>query len=531
MQASTHETLIRFDDIAVRSGIEFIPTNGREAGRFTILESLGTGVAIVDLDGDLQLDIVAPGGGRFDQSGDPIGTASGIFRQRTLLQFQNTAAVSGINTDDFYSHGVVAGDWNNDGFEDLVITGYQTLRWYQNAGDGTFLDVTQECGGGGDAWATSAAFLDADSDGNLELYVVNYVDWAPDDDRKCLVGGHRDICPPGEFEAAADSLYHNHGDGTFHECSFDRGLTEVGKGLAVISSDLDLDGDTDIYVANDTTANLLYLNNGRGLFTEQALVSGCALGATAEAEGSMGVDVADFNADGLPDIWVSNYENQSFAMYQSRGPGIFQHVSNVTGISAVGQLYVGFGTVAFDAELDGDFDIFAANGHVMYATGRAPVRQRPLVYENLGKNRFRNIAEQIGEYGRSEHMGRGVAAGDLDQDGLIDLVVAHTNEPMSVLRNSSRKSGHSFSVRLIGRASNRSAIGAQITVNGPQNVLTSTSGGSYLSDSSRYLHRGFGPNTSQLGLRIVWPSGQSQSTRLKNSAESSILEPPAREGD
>lgn len=521
--ASRAESSIAFEDVAQRCGIQFVPGNGQEAGRFTILESLGTGAAICDFDGDSLPDIILPGGGTFDSRGKPVGSESGVFRQQSSLQFKDVAGLCGIDTEAGYTHGVAVGDWDNDGFDDVVITGYGRVWMFQNAGDGTFIDVTVETGVRQGAWSTSAAFLDTDNDGSLELYIVNYVDWRWDDHRECIMNGHRDVCPPGDFEAQSDHLYRNNRDGTFTEASRSAGLLEGGKGLAVISGDVDLDGDTDIYVANDTTPNFLYLNDGAGVFEEQALLSGCALGATAESEGSMGVALADFNADGYPDIWVSNYENQSFAMYQSRGPGIFQHVSSITGISSVGQLYVGFGTAAFDADLDGDEDIFAANGHVMHKARNAPISQLPLVYENISGNRFRNVADSSGDYGRSTHLGRGVAAGDLDQDGLVDLVVSHTNEQIAVLKNVCRTDAAWVSVELIGRNANRSAIGAYVTIVGQKQPRLRVGGGSYLSESSSVLAWGLSTAETQ-SIEVHWPSGKSQAAMVRPGSTNVVIE-------
>lgn len=523
------DTAIRFEDVAAEWGVNFTPTNGKEAGHYTILESLGSGVAICDFDNDGRPDIVLPGGGTFDANGQPIGTPTGIFRQHRPSQFADTSDDCGIHSHGAYTHGVVFGDWNNDGFEDAVITGYQTVLLFRNNGDGTFEDVTEQSGIEHDHWATSAAFLDADGDGNLELFVVNYVDWWPDTDRRCIVKGHRDVCPPGEFEAAADSLYFNNADGTFSEQAEHRGIDEKGKGLAAIAGDIDLDGDTDLYVANDTTANLLYLNDGNGHFTESGLISGCALGATLEAEGSMGAEFADFNSDGLPDIWVSNYENQSFAMYQSRGPGIFQHVSGVTGITAVGQLYVGFGTVAFDADLDGDEDIFAGNGHVMYESGAGPATQQPLIYENIEGRLFRNIANLTGNYGRSVHMARGVACGDMDGDGLPDLVVSHMNEPVAILQNQSIRQGNSLQLRLKGRIGNRSAIGA--TIRGPNGraLRLRISGGSYLSDSYASFTWGIDDADYPKDITVTWPDGTESTHPVSGEGGNLAVEPLANQ--
>jgi hypothetical protein len=463
---------------------------------------------MVDMDRDQMLDVIAIGGGTFDGSGIPQGRPHGIFRQRATLRFDDVSSLSGLCNDAAYSHGVSIGDWDNDGFEDVLITGFQSIRLFRNNGDGTFEDVSSAVGFPNDAWSTSSAFLDADGDGDLEFYIVNYVNWTPENNPECQVNGHRDVCPPGSFSAISDLLYNNNGDGSFQRISETSGLNEGGKGLAVISGDVDLDGDSDLYVANDTNANFLYINNGRGEFTDNALVAGCALGPTMDAEGSMGVEFADFNKDRLPDIWVSNYENQSFAMYESRAPGVFQHVSAIRGISAVGRLFVGFGTGAFDADLDGDQDIFAANGHVMYGEDMRPAPQMPLVYENLNGTMFRNVAALTGDFGTQVHMGRGVAIGDLNQDGRADLTIAHANEPISILQNTTPADSNWVAVELIGKTANRSAIGAYAIVN--NSVRLVTGGGSYLSDSANQLIWAIPNGTKPVEIEIVWPSGVRQ---------------------
>jgi hypothetical protein len=513
---------IRLSEITPDCGLHFVPRTGQEDGRLTILESLGTGVAVVDIDRDQNLDVIAIGGGTFDAEGIPQGEKNGVFRQREALRFDSVSDSTGLSDNSRYTHGVSAGDWNNDGFEDVLITGFRSIRLFQNCGDGTFEDVSSAAGFPQDLWSTSSAFLDADNDGDLEFYIVNYVNWSPENNPECHINGHRDVCAPGSFAAISDLLFDNNGDGTFQNITQTAGLNEGGKGLAVISGDVDLDGDTDLYVANDTNANFLYLNDGHGHFTDNALVAGCALGPTMDAEGSMGVEFADFNQDRLPDIWVSNYENQSFAMYESRAPGVFQHVSAIRGISAVGRLFVGFGTGAFDADLDGDQDIYAANGHVMYGQEMRPAPQLPLVYENLNGMMFRNVASLTGYYGNQVHMGRGVAIGDLDQDGRADLTIAHSNEPLSVLQNTTTTTSDWVAVELIGQAANRSAIGAFAMVN--DSVRLVTGGGSYLSDSANQLIWAVPPGTKTVKIEVVWASGLRQLDEISTGTVNIVRE-------
>jgi hypothetical protein len=521
----TVSTSIRLRDVAPECGTVFTPRTGNEANRFTILESLGSGIATVDIDQDQNLDIIAIGGGIFDSEGRPQGVPHGVFRQRRPWQFDNVSVPAGLASNSDYSHGIAAGDWNGDGFEDLLITGFQTTRLFLNSGDGTFA-TTPPTGISQQNWSTSAAFLDAENDGDLDFYVVNYVQWDPENNPPCFIAGHRDVCPPGQFEAVSDVLYENLGNDVFQPAATSAGLQPGGKGLAVIAGDVDLDADTDIYVANDTTPNVLYFNESSSKaikLHEDGLLAGCSLGPEMNAEGSMGVEMADFNQDGLPDIWVSNYENQSFALYECRVPRFYQHVSAIRGITSVGKMFVGFGTVAIDADLDGDEDIFAANGHVMYGKLSKPQPQTPLLFENRGENGFLNVASLTGEYGQRNHMGRGVAVGDMDCNGLNDLVVSHANEPISLLQNESGGSRNWVSLRLIGTQSNRSAIGASARLNGAIKLVTG--GGSYLSDSANILNWGLSEvHASEVEVEVFWPSGRKQNEVIRTRQVNTVVE-------
>ena len=279
----------------------------------------------------------------------------------------------------------------------------------------------------------------------------------------------------------------------------------------MLAADIDLDGDVDIYVANDTTPNFLYWNDGGGNFSESGIYSGTALGDPAEADGSMGVDLGDFNNDGLPDLWVANYERQAFALYRNEGSGLFQHVSSVSGITSVGQGFVGFGTVVRDFDLDGDQDIAVANGHVMQNSVNSALRQRPLLFENDGEARFQNVAGASGTYFRSSHVGRGLASGDLDGDSDFDLIVSHTNSPIAVLENRSAPKRSRLSLSLVGRNRGRDAIGAaiKVSVGGRQRHSQITSGGSYLGESDRTSISGGWTESEIVTVRVDWPGGAS----------------------
>jgi len=512
-QEKMQATSIRFQDVAAELGLNFTAVTGQESNLYSILESLGSGIVFCDYDRDMQPDLVIPGGGSFDEKHLPVGTASAIFRQTPSGRFTATVEQAGLPIPDFYTHGINSADFDNDGFCDLLFTGFHGLMLLHNEGDGTFTQVSPDVWDAEHHWSTSSAFLDVDNDGDLDVYITNYVQLTPGDDRECVVKGRRDVCPPGEYAAVADQLIVNNGDGTFKDGSVDAGLIPGGKGLAVISGDIDADGDCDLYIANDTTPNVLYINDGKGHFSEEGLVSGSALGANGESEGSMGVEFADFNSDGRTDIWVSNYENQSFAMYECRGVNIFQHVSAVRGITAVGQMFVGFGTAALDADGDGDLDLFATNGHVMYHATGSPRQQTPLILENHSGPRFRNVATFAGEYSSTPHEGRGLSRADFDRDGRIDVAISHCNAPVALLRNvSETESCEWITLQLTGRSSNRDAIGAvvRLETGDESTVSLRTNGGSYLSSHSNSmtftLQRS--KNTrDKNAVEIVWPSG------------------------
>ena len=507
------ETLARFSELTEANGVRFMFQDGQEAGHYAILESLGGGVALFDYDGDGALDIFLPGGGGYGPHNEILGRSGALFHNVEDRTFHEVTSPAGVQEAPYYSHGTAVGDYDDDGFPDLLVTGYGGLLLFHNQGDGTFVESARRAGLTDDLWSSSAAWGDVNGDGVLDLYVAHYVNWSFANDPVCHSGNmaSRDVCPPKKFEGLPHLLYAGVGDGTFRDISRQAGLEprgDLGKGLGVLIADVDLDGDLDIYVANDTVPKFLYRNKGDGTFDEIGGQSGTALSATANPDGSMGLDIGDFNLDGLPDLWVANYERESLALYRNEGDCQFLHVSNMTGVTAVGTQFVSFGTLFFDFDRDGDEDVFVTNGHVTRTASGSQIRQLPLLLENRS-GRFLNVASAAGPCLSVPHLGRGVASGDLDGNGSIDLVLSPINEPTSVLMNESTNENHWLRVRLVGVKSHRDAIGAHLTLttSAGQQTRQVKGGGSYLSQSELHCFFGIPANAKFEKLSIRWPSG------------------------
>ncbi|MDB5386148.1 MAG: UnbV [Planctomycetaceae bacterium] len=488
--------------------------NGEETNHCSILESLGGGLGLADFDRDGWVDAIFPGGGEFTVDGKFRGWDTRCWRGQPDLRALEITLQSRVPAPRTYTHGVAIGDSDNDGFSDVLITGYQGVQFWVNQGDGTWTDSTIKSELQNDtAWSSSAAWGDIDGDGWLDLYVAHYVDWSFKNHPECVNPKHeRDICPPRQFSPLPHRLWLGRGDGTFADGTAVCGLRADGKGLGVLIADLDLDNDLDIYVANDTTPNFLYHNEGHGQLHEIGMLSGTGLSDVGTPDGSMGISLGDFDNDGLPDLWVANYEREVFALYRNQGHCLFQHLSQAAGIAALGGAYVGFGTAFGDWDLNGDEDLVVSNGHVQHVPTNSPVHQLPLLLANRSGKRFENVSASAGEYFRVPHLGRGLASADIDHDGDADLVFTPTNEPAAILENRSPHTGHWIQLDLVAVKTSRDAIGARVTVvtdKGPR-VRQVTSGGSYLSQSERVLIWGFPASSKLEKVVIAWPSGLEQ---------------------
>jgi hypothetical protein len=505
-----------FEDVTARSGISHTFSSGAERGHLSILESLGGGVAVFDADG--------AGGGRFagDDAMTIEGRPSSLWRNDGRMRFTDITVPAGIDTGRLYTHGAAVADYDRDGREDLLVTGYGGLMLFHNDG-GRFTDVTAAAGlgattvaGGGPAWNTSAAWADFDGDGDTDLFVCRYVNWSFATHRRCWYHDESvaDVCPPRAFEPLPAALYRNDGDGTFTDVAAAVGLLEptslaAMKGLGVVAADLDDDRRPDLYMANDTTPNLLFLNRG-GSFTETAASAGMAGDDRGVSNGSMGIAVGDPFGSGRPAVFVTNYQHELPALYRNDGGGFFTFASRSSGVAAVGLSHVGFGTALADFDRDGWEDLVIANGHVIRHPQGTTIAQQPSLLVNTGRGRFAVATDAGGAYFRSRHHGRGLAVGDLDDDGGLDLIVSHLDEPVAVLRNQAG-SGNAWIGLELADAGRRDPAGGRVELRyaGTTQHRFLVGGGTYLSHGDRRLVFGLGPRVSAetASLRVAWPDG------------------------
>lgn len=556
-----------FWDMTAQAGVQFSHHNGQEADQYAILESLGGGVALIDYDGDGFLDIFVTGGGYFDgpKKQDIRGHPCRLYKNLGNWKFQDVTQEVGLDKLEggqpwFYTHGAAVADYDNDGWPDLLATGYGRLALFHNEagpdGRRRFVDVTKKTRLDSDrAWSTSAAWADLDGDGYPDLYVCHYVDWSFQNNPLCEGYSpevERDVCPPKQFDAQPHTLYRNNCDGTFTDVSKEAGLRvprtpkeydqltylseqakdalrradrerDYGKGLGVIAVDIDSNGRPDIYVSNDTTDKLLYLNRsipGTLRFEEMGQVVGVAVDDRGLPTGSMGVDAGDYDGSGRPALLVTNFENELHGLYRNISKGgqvLFQFATASSGLARIGRQYVGFGTGFIDVDNDGWEDIFITNGHVIRHPSRTTVRQRPVLLRNEGRQgnsrpvQFSHITAQGGAYFRADHQGRGVAIGDLDNDGWPDLVISHVNDPVTLLRNQASSAHHWLGVQLV-HPKHHDVVGATLTLKVGDWVLSrfAKGGGSYLSSSDRRLLFGLGQAQEVGRLTVQWPWGEQQ---------------------
>ena len=515
----------KFEDVTSASGVRFTGVASHTSHKY-LLETMGSGVAVFDYDNDGLLDIFLVNGAPLDDptAKDAIPEKRSpkdwnrLYRQRKDGTFEDVTEKAGLKGVG-YGMGVAVGDYDNDGYEDLYVTGYGGNHLYHNNGNGTFTDVTERSGTGGDktpgnSWSTSAAWVDLDNDGLLDLVVLRYVRW---NFNNVWCGEHREgyraYCHPDIFPAIAPLVYHNNGDGTFTEVANKIGLGIPGKGLGIAIADFDRDGRIDLAIANDSMPEFLYHNKGDGTFEETGLTAEIAVDGDGRTYAGMGIDFQDFDNDGLPDLVITNLANQKYALYRNSGDGSFTYDTYVSGLAPMTLLHSGWGIHFLDYDNDGLKDLLIAQGHdldtVELNYPQLHYKEPLLLARNMGNGTFVDVSAQSGDVFTQRWVGRGMAVGDLDNDGRLDAVVTTNGGPAYVLRNETATRNHWLTLLLVGHKSNRDAVGAEVKVvtsHGAQYWTVSTAG-SYLSSNDKRAHFGLGADSVAHSIEIRWPSG------------------------
>jgi enediyne biosynthesis protein E4 len=511
---------IQFTDVTATSGIKFVHFKGNE-GISINREEFGPGVCVADFDGDGWQDIYFVNGRDLYHRG--ISVRNALYRNNgdgTFTDVTDKAKTPGTG----YGLGCVWGDYDNDGFPDLYVTQFERNVLYHNNGDGTFTDVTDKAGVAGMDFGTlfhaGATFFDYDRDGKLDLYVGGYVALGPDAKRYCDLGGVKSSCPPSAYKGSSDILYHNNGDGTFTNVTKAAKIYQPdGKNLSVGAADYDNDGWPDIFVANDGLYAYLYHNEHNGTFTEVGLPAGMAVAGQGQIMAAMCISLGDYDNDGWLDLYISDFQKSSDHVWRNSGQGYFDEVSGPAGITVPTREVLSFGGGFFDYDNDGWLDIFIANGHVYpeveQVSPETHYKQTNTLFHNDGKGKFAEVSKQAGSGFQKPYVGRGVAFADFDNDGFMDLVVGNNGDPPLLLHNSGGNGNHYVNFKLVGKKSNRDAMGARVRIvaGGVSQIREIAGGGSYLSQSDLRANFGLGKATRVETVEVQWPSGQKQTFR------------------
>ena len=497
------------------AGIKFTHNNGAYGKKY-LPETLGPGVAFIDYDNDGWPDIFLVNGTDWPGHAGKHSTPK-LYHNNHDGTFTDVTHKAGLDVE-MFGLGVTVGDYDNDGYDDLFVTAYGQSHLFHNNGNGTFTDVTQKAGFGGvKEFSTSAAWVDYDKDGRLDLVVANYVTWSPEADLYCTMDGKsKSYCTPESYKGASIRLWHNNGDGTFSDVTKQAGLYEpTSKTLGIAILDFDNDGWPDILISNDTQPNKLYRNTGNGTFTEKAVVAGVAFSEDGVARAGMGVDTADYDRSGNTSLMITNFSNQMISLYHNEGRGLFVDEAPRSEVGRASLLTLGFGCFFFDYDLDGWPDILVVNGHIdpdiQKVQANVKYAEPPHLFRNLGKGKFAEVTKTAGAAFAAARVGRSVAYADVYNNGRLDILMSTNGGPVSLFKNEAvGTANRSLRVKLVGTKSNRDGIGAVVRLTTAEGTQTQMlrSGSSYLSASELVLTFGVGQQGKVDALEIRWPSGQ-----------------------
>jgi len=532
-------TIPHFSDVTSSVGVHFENIASHTSRKY-LIETMGSGVALFDYDNDGRLDIFIVNGASLSDPAPQraIPQKSGpsdwnrLYHQRPDGTFEDITEKAGLQGEG-YGMGVAVGDYDNDGYEDLYVTAFGGNKLYHNNRNRTFTDVTDRAGVRGMGWSTSAAWVDLDNDGLLDLVVLRYLDWNFDD---IWCGEHREgyrsYCTPDVFHPITPLVFHNDGNGHFTEISHNIGMDEPGKGLGIAIADYDRDGRIDICVANDSMPEFLYHNQANGRFKEVGLSAGIAVDGEGHSFAGMGIDFSDYNNDGLPDLLITDLADQMYALYRNNGDGTFAYETYSSGLGRITRTHSGWGFRFFDYDNDGYKDLLIAQGHdldnIQLTFPNLRYREPMLLARNTGHG-FVDVSKDAGSIFAEPWVGRGLAVGDIDNDGRLDAVITTNEGPAYVLRNDTATPNHWLTLELIGHKSNRDAIGAEVKLVTPQGIqfATVTTAASYLSSSDKRVHFGLGRNVMAPRIEIRWPSGVHQILENVKSDQNLRVDEPA----
>jgi hypothetical protein len=521
---------VTFVDVARSAGIRFLHDNAASPEKY-LIETMGSGCGWIDYDQNGLLDFYLVNGAatRLYTPKQPLRSA--LYRNNGDGTFTDVARIANVAAEGLFGMGVAVGDYDNDGFPDLLVLGYKRCILYHNNGDGTFTDVTAHAGvENRGRWASSAAWFDCDNDGRLDLVIANYVDWSPERNFYCgdQGPGMRSYCHPDDFHGQPPTLYHNNGDGTFTDVSKSSGVgLKGGNGLGVVTFDYDNDGWQDIFIANDHMPNYLFHNNRDGTFREVGYAAGVAVSADGQFEAGMGTDAADASGSGRMDLIVTHLDTQLARFYQNLGNQTFDDATLRSKIGYATYHLSGFGTRFMDYDNDGARDLFMANGHVLdnierYHAGTRYAEPK-LMFRNSGRGIFENVTDRLGSDFLLPRVSRGAAVADFDNDGDLDILVNNNGETPQLLRNDGGNANHWLEILLIGTKSNRDGVGARVKLTAGDLILYEQRKGgmSYQSAQDPRLHFGLGPHSNVDAVEILWPSGRA--TRLTSLRSDQII--------